>query len=108
MPPGFRHRLCCCHGIALLAAFLAQGCATRGLDRARSQFYQGRPQQAVQRLEAMQPAGKDEVLILMERGMARQMAGDYRASSIDFLQASSRLEELDTYSLSKGSALGDQ
>ena len=106
MPSGFRHHRLCLGGpgVVVIAALLAGGCATSGLDRARDQFYQAHPQQAVQHLEATQPAGKDEVLVLMERGMARHMAGDYRASSSDFLRASSRLEELDTYSVSKGSA----
>ena len=52
----------------------------------------------------MEPDGKDEVLILMERGMARQVAGDFEASSEDLLRAIDRLEELETYSLSKGGA----
>ena len=102
MPAGFRHGLRLAGAAASL--MLAGGCATASLDRARNQFYQGRPEQAVQQLESVRPSEKDEVLLLMERGMARQMAEDYRASSLDFMRASNRLEELQTYSLSRGGA----
>ena len=85
LPFGFRHHRLRVGGQGVVVALLAGGCATSGLDRARDQFYKADPQEAAQRLETAQPGGKDEVLILMERGMARQMAGDYRASSQDFL-----------------------
>jgi hypothetical protein len=48
--------------------------------------------------------GKDGVLFLMERGMMRQCAGDYEGSIEDFVRAAQLIEDLETYSVSKGGA----
>ncbi|MBP7828966.1 MAG: hypothetical protein KA248_03510 [Kiritimatiellae bacterium] len=93
-------RLC-----ALLAlAGLGAGCATPGLEAARQNYYLGRTAQADQVLETAKPPEKDEVLFLMERGTIRQAAGRYEDSAKDFDAANQRLEELQTYSVSKGAA----
>lgn len=93
-------RLC-----ALLAlAGLGAGCATPGLEAARQNYYLGRTAQADQALETAKPPEKDEVLFLMERGTVRQGAGRYEDSAKDFDAASKRLDELQTYSVSKGAA----
>ena len=89
---------------AAIGLTVAGGCATSQLNSARHQFYLGRPEEAAQHLAEVDPSGKDEVLIRMERGLSRQAAGDYEASSEDLLRAIDRLEELETYSLSKGGA----
>ena len=91
-----------CALLALLA--LAAGCATPGLDTARHNYYMGRTAQADSVLEKAKPPDKDEVLFLMERGLVRQGAGRYEDSAKDFNKASDRLEELQTYSVSKGAA----
>ena len=93
-------RLC-----ALLAvAGLGAGCATPGLEAARQNYYLGRTAEADRVLETAKPPEKDQVLFLMERGAIRQGAGRYEDSAKDFDAAARRLEELQTYSLSKGAA----
>ena len=93
-------RLCRLATLALCAA----GCATTNIDQARRSFYAGHPHQADVLLNTLDASGlhhKDEVLYLMERGMIRQCAGDYEGSAEDFIRATDRLEELETYSVSK-------
>jgi len=46
----------------------------------------------------------DKVLLLMERGMAKQTAGDYSGSAEDWEEATALMEQLDYYSLSRGAA----
>lgn len=87
-------------GVALL---LLAGCATQALNSARTDFYQGRFDEANRSLDREPPAN-DRVLFLMERGMVRLFLGDYEASSRDFISAYDRLTELETYSLSRGGA----
>lgn len=91
-------------GGALLAAAFLMGCATPSLDAARYQFYVGKVAQAEQRLENARVPEVDRVLLLMERGMIRQVNGRYEESSRDFIAAADLLERLETYSLSKGAA----
>lgn len=91
--------------LALLAALaLASGCAAPGLDRAREHFYAGDPGRAEDALAEIGTHGKDRVLMLMERGMARQALGDYEGSSEDWERAAQEAEYLDYYSVSRGSA----
>ncbi len=88
--------------VILAGLLLAAGCATPALDRARNSFYAGQYREAESILNSAGAASKDEVLFRMERGMALQEAGDYAGSAREFIAASDRLEELETYSLSKG------
>lgn len=80
------------------------GCQTAPLDAARVRFQRGQIQTAAQSLETHEAEGKNRVLFWMERGAIRQAAGDYPGSTRDFVAASDRLDELETYSLSKGVA----
>lgn len=80
------------------------GCQTAPLDSARVRFQRGQVEAAAQALSTNEAAGKDRVLFWMERGTLRQAAADYPGSSRDFVAASDRLDELETYSLSKGAA----
>jgi hypothetical protein len=91
-------------GRCLLLVALAgtAGCASTSFDRARDQFYAGRAEQADQTLAADTPKSKDQILYLMERGMVRQQAGRYQESSRDFITAADKIEEFETYSLSRG------
>jgi len=82
--------------------FLLSGCATHRLNSARSHFYAGEWDQAVETLETGRIPKRDRVLFLMERGTARQAMGDYEGSSQDFIEAYDLLVELETYSLSRG------
>ena len=83
---------------------LLVSCATPSLDSAREEYYRGQFDQAEQELADDRMSDKDRVLYLMERGMIRQAAGDYERSAADFIEASDNLEQLETYSLSKGGA----
>lgn len=94
----------CAAGISILAACLFCGCATPALDAARHQFYAGQIAPAEQRLEKVKAPETDRVLLLMERGMIRQVNGKYEESARDFIAAADLLERLETYSVSKGAA----
>lgn len=88
-----------------LGAFLllvSVGCATQSLNRARTDFYSGRLDDAEATLDRDRIPQRDEVLFLMERGTVRQMQGEYAASSRDFIAAHDRLVELETRSVSRG------
>jgi len=97
-------RSVCAVFIAVFTAALSCGCATHALRRARADFYGGRFDQAVEVLNEVKVPESDEVLFLMERGMALHNLGRYAESSHDFIKAADRLELLRTYSISKGAS----
>lgn len=80
------------------------GCGTPSLTAARRSFYRGDLETAQRLLADEKPPPKDRVLFLMERGTIYQSNGAYAESSRDFIEAANRLRELETYSLSQGSA----
>ncbi len=82
--------------------FLLSGCATQSLNRARSDFYAGRLNEAEETLSSSRIPQRDRVLFLMERGTVRQAMGDYEGSAQDFIEAHDILVQLETYSLSRG------
>lgn len=86
--------------LVLPAALLAAGCATVPLETARRDFYAGRLAEADRALADI-PPGKDEVLLLMERGMIRHVRGDFKGSIGDWLAAVRVEEQLETHSASK-------
>ncbi len=90
--------------ILVIIAIALCGCTTTGLNSARRCFYQGDTLQAKEELRDNQYAEKDRVLYLMERGAIYQASQDYKKSSQDFIEASNLLSDLETYSVSKGSA----
>ena len=98
--PGMRG----CGGVLLccVAAFLLNGCASSSLDSVRSALYSGRLEDAKTQLDQLPEGGKDQVLLMMERGLILQQLGYYEESSADFLQAKRILGDLETYSVSKG------
>lgn len=102
--PGARGALRACARFLPVVALGLAGCQTAPLDAARIRFQRGQTEAAAQALSAQEPEGKDRVLFWMERGTVRQAAGDYPGSTRDFVAASDRLDELETYSLSKGAA----
>ncbi|MDZ4200380.1 MAG: hypothetical protein U1E27_13975 [Kiritimatiellia bacterium] len=92
-------------GFSLLFFFVllaGSGCRTAALDSARSNFYQGRVREAAEELSAIEPAERDRVLFLMERGTIRQALGEREDSTRDFVEAADLLGDLETYSLSGG------
>lgn len=103
-PPSAAGRIPALAVAVALALALLTGCATPALDAARRDFFQGRPQAAAAKLEQAAPPEKDQVLFLMERGTMRQACAQYETSSGDFVAAADRLEQLRTYSLSKGAS----
>ncbi len=84
----------------LLALSLA-GCATSGIDQARSQFYAGHLTEAGASLDDMEKTGKDLVLALMERGMIHHAGGDHASAIRDWLDANALIQELDYIRLSE-------
>jgi len=91
-------------GLVAIAGFVLCGCSTPTLNSARHNFYAGRFQQADQSLTSVKIPEQDRVLFLMERGMIRQAEGKYDDSSKDFIDASDLIDQLVTYSVSKGAA----
>lgn len=90
-------------GLAAGAAVLFAACATQHLNAARHNFYAGRFADADRNLDRKIPSN-DRVLFLMERGTIRLALGDYTNSATDLIRAYDRVEELETYSLSRGGA----
>jgi len=91
-------------GLFILPVSILCGCATARLNSARHNFHVGRFVEAGKILSTTRVPEKDRVLFLMERGMIRQMQGAHSESSRDFIRAADLLEDLRTYSISKGTA----
>ncbi|MFH0879740.1 MAG: hypothetical protein V2A34_08510, partial [Lentisphaerota bacterium] len=91
-------------GLPVLIGLLITGCSTPALQSARTDFYSGKFDAAEKELNATNTPPRDRVLIMMERGTIRQAMGDYTNSIKDFIQVSDELDQLQTYSVSKGGA----
>lgn len=91
-------------GLAILAAGVICGCRTPAIDASRYSFYRGDLVKAEATLADAKVPDIDRVLLFMERGLVRQAAGNYEASSKDLIAASDLVEQLQTYSVSKGAA----
>ena len=90
--------------VVLLAVALG-GCVSSGVDQARRQFYAGRLSEAGESLaELDDDDGKDRVLLLMERGMIKHTDGDHASAVRDWLDAITRIQQLDYVSLSEKTA----
>jgi len=89
---------------ASFAIILTSGCASNGLDRARTDYYSGRYSDAANSLDEVTPAERDRVLFLMERGMIRQASGNYDGSSQDMIEAYDKLGGLAAISVSEDTA----
>ena len=99
-PAGFL----CRGGCSILLGSVLAGCATPPLQSARHDFYSGRLDQADRNLSEIPAPLTDRVLFLMERGTVRHARHDYQGSIRDWLDAVEAERELETYSLSRGSA----
>lgn len=97
---------------ALLIVFLS-GCATyqNKLEIPRSQIRQGQIQAAITKLQelATEPSG-DQLVFLLELGMALHINGQYEESNKIFLQADKLADEADYHSVSRTAiaALGSE
>jgi tetratricopeptide (TPR) repeat protein len=80
---------------------LLTGCVSNGIHKAREQFYAGQLTEAKTALSNIEDAGKNQVLLLMERGMVNHASGDYPAAIGDWLNAINRIRELDYIRLSE-------
>ncbi len=87
----------------LVAAALSGGCANSNIDSARSNYFLGRYDVAIESLTEQPGSDKDRVLHLMERGMMRQAAGQYTDSAHDWLDAHLLADRLEYFSVSKQS-----
>ena len=83
----------------LIIALLSAGCTSLRLETARNKYMAGEYKKAVEELTPIPKNNTDSVLFLIERGMAKQMATDYRGSIQDWLGAAKAAEALDLYSL---------
>jgi uncharacterized protein len=91
-------------GLVVLAALIPCGCATPALDSARHDFYAGRYDKANEVLDSAKVPENNQVLFDMERGTVRLFSGRYLNSAKDYIAAADRLDALETYSVSKGTA----
>jgi len=99
LPHSFR---CCLNVLPVAVCLLLTSCANHDLPEARSAFYQGNYELAKAEIGAEILAGKDAVLVLMERGTVYQAEGEYEKSAMDFIRANDILALLETYSVSEG------
>jgi hypothetical protein len=92
----------------LISSFLTIGCAsyTTQIAEVRSEVYAEQYPKALEKLDAMSLAKseKDKALYLMERGMILYLKKDYLAAAKHWEDASQKIEELYTVSLSKSAA----
>lgn len=94
------HSLFLCIGLCL---YVCVGCASVPLESSLGHFYRGDLESADHELAAI-PEGPDAVLHLMERGLIRQLRGNYDGSASDLQRAIQIEESLETHSLSKAGA----
>jgi len=72
---------------------MVAGCRTAPVDQARKKFYSKDWDAAALALEKKSPKEKDQLVHLMDKGMAYHTAGKYRDSTRSFLQALAFLEQ---------------
>ncbi len=91
--------------LPFLLLIYTSGCSTpTGVATARQNFYMGNLERAALCLTNIPPdESHNKVLMLMERGTIRQAARDYDGSAQDWQKAAKTIEQLDYYSVSKGS-----
>lgn len=80
------------------------GCSTPMLDRARTAYYKGDPDEALVCLENADVPERDRILFLMERGTIYQAAGKFQESAHDYNEAYDLLAKMDTLSVSRGAS----
>lgn len=92
--------------VAALVLFLAsgaivfQGCATKALMNARTDFYRGDIPSAVTVLsDEDKVPNRDKLLLYMEKGVALHEAGNYKESIATLLKATALMDEQDIISL---------
>lgn len=90
-------------GLILVGPLLA-GCTSSDLQRSRRAYDRGRYGESHNFLKDALGDGRDQVLHLMEDGMALFAAGQYQAATRPWLRALERLDALQTSSLSKQAA----
>lgn len=89
----------------LSAVVLMQGCASSGpLSDARSQFFSGQPQAALNTLETESVAKRNHLLAHLDRGLIAHTAGEYQLSINAFKSAASLVDELNLISIREQSA----
>ena len=89
---------------ALLICAVLTGCATSQLKMARASFRNGDVRAAETNLAEIAEDDTNRALVLMERGMIRQAAGDFKPSSQDWIEAVGKIRELDYVSVSRSTA----
>ena len=85
----------CCLALLLVLA----GCASAPLKQARSDFYMGRPDRAMEALSDPSDVSKrDRLLYFMERGLILHHAGKYDESIVTLIKAASLMKQQDIIS----------
>ncbi len=86
----------------LLACLFLSGCATTPLDKARKQFRQGHPEEAIATLENPDShSNRSLLLFFMNKGLIFHRLGQYENSAREFLRASKLIQSQDYISLSE-------
>ena len=87
------------------AVLFLQGCATSSsINVARSQFFSGQTQVALDTLNSKSVSERDLLLAHLDRGLIAHTSGDYQLSVNAFLSAVALLEEFDYLSVREQSA----
>jgi len=94
------------HRAALLcAAVLLQGCAVGGsLYDARTQFYSGQPQAALNTLNTEKVSSRNRLLAHLDHGLIAHTAGEYEESINAFKAATALLNKIDFVGIREQSA----
>lgn len=91
--------------VLFCAVLFLQGCATSSsINVARSQFYSGQTQVALDTLNTRDVSERDLLLAHLDRGLIAHTNGDYQISVNAFLSAVAMLEEIDYLSVREQSA----
>jgi hypothetical protein len=86
----------------MLCLLFLQACAsTTTIQTARSQFFSGQTELALETLNEVAPSSKSRLLVQLDKGAIAFATGQYRESSRALLTASNLLDELDVVSVSE-------
>jgi len=93
----FPYLVLCC-----LVLVATTGCTSGRLNAARENYYMGKPDASIENLQDVSRQDPNQVLQLMERGMAYQTLGRHKDATDDWIAAHGLANNLDYYSVSKG------
>ena len=86
------------------AVLLLQGCSAWQVNQAAASLTVAGPQATLNRLEQIEPAGRDEAQYLLNTGVLKLYLGDWRGSRQDLEQAKSIMQSMQAVSVTENFA----